>query len=254
MVHSGGRVVKNVAGYDLSRLFCGSRGSLGVITAVTFKLAPVAPASRTLVAHFADTAHAVDAALRIGATASLTPSALELVAPEPRVLVRFETTPRSIEHMAATTRAMLVDAGGQVSECDADEESSVWQLHTQRETQDDGLTLALSVLPSRVTNAVQHVERLAREHGVTWTLTGRSALGVLRVMARAASEVQAAFIVAVHAAVTSLQGSMQVLRSDAGVALSINPAGDVGTAAGVGFAVKRRFDPAGVLPYPWEQA
>ena len=39
--------MKNVAGYDLSRLLCGSLGSLAVITSATFKLAPLAPRSRT---------------------------------------------------------------------------------------------------------------------------------------------------------------------------------------------------------------
>lgn len=253
VVHSGGRVVKNVAGYDLARLFCGSRGSLGIITAVTFKLAPIAPTSRTLVAQFGDTAHAVDAALRIAASASLTPSALDLTAPESAVLVRYETTPRSSEHMCTATRAILEQAGGQVSECDGDQESALWAGHTRREEQ-DALTIALSVLPTRVTPAVQHVERLARDYGLDWSITGRSALGVLRLIARGSNDAQSAFIVALRAAVGSLQGSLQVLRADAAVTLPEDAVGQVGTAAAVGFAVKRRFDPTGVLPYPWTQA
>ncbi|MDQ6660866.1 MAG: FAD-binding oxidoreductase, partial [Chloroflexota bacterium] len=45
----GGKVVKNVAGYDLSKLFTGSLGTLGVIVAATFRLYPIATASRTVV-------------------------------------------------------------------------------------------------------------------------------------------------------------------------------------------------------------
>src|SRR5204862_417225 len=77
-----------------------SLGSLGVITSVTFQLAPIAPASRTVVARFARAADAVAAALELAAAASLTPSALDVIAPEPRLLVRFDTTPQSAQHMA----------------------------------------------------------------------------------------------------------------------------------------------------------
>lgn len=50
--HAGGRVVKNVAGYDLCRLMVGSRCQLGVLTQLTFKLKPISVAQRLLVAEF----------------------------------------------------------------------------------------------------------------------------------------------------------------------------------------------------------
>ena len=46
VIHSGGKVVKNVAGYDLMKLFVGARGSLGVIVGATFKLRPLPEAER----------------------------------------------------------------------------------------------------------------------------------------------------------------------------------------------------------------
>jgi len=52
LTRSGGRVVKNVAGYDLNKLYIGSLGTLGITVEVSFKLAPIPPASATLVSAF----------------------------------------------------------------------------------------------------------------------------------------------------------------------------------------------------------
>ncbi len=52
LVRSGGKVVKNVAGYDLMKLFIGARGTLGVIVEVTFKLLPLPEAEAFVQAHF----------------------------------------------------------------------------------------------------------------------------------------------------------------------------------------------------------
>jgi len=46
---SGGKVVKNVAGYDLGKLFCGSRGRLGSVERLALRLHPLPPAARTVV-------------------------------------------------------------------------------------------------------------------------------------------------------------------------------------------------------------
>src|SRR5262249_37646738 len=91
---AGGRVGKNVAGYDLSRLICGSFGSLAVITSATFKLAPLPPASRTVIATYSSVAEAARQALTVAAL-PVTPSALEIEAPNARLLVRYETTERA---------------------------------------------------------------------------------------------------------------------------------------------------------------
>lgn len=61
VIRSGGRVMKNVTGYDLARLMAGARGSLGVLTEVAFKLLPAPAAQATLTVRGLDVARAVAA-------------------------------------------------------------------------------------------------------------------------------------------------------------------------------------------------
>jgi glycolate oxidase len=78
VLRTGRRTAKGVAGYDLTRLFVGSEGTLGVITEITVALRPAAEESLTLVAVFGSTA-AAGAAVAAIAERGLTPSLLELL-------------------------------------------------------------------------------------------------------------------------------------------------------------------------------
>src|SRR5581483_3334919 len=78
--HAGGRVVKNVAGYDLNKLHIGALGTLGVFTHLTFKVTPLPRAERTLLLAFSDAASAAQAAARL-VRLSAWPIALTLLDP-----------------------------------------------------------------------------------------------------------------------------------------------------------------------------
>jgi glycolate oxidase FAD binding subunit len=110
---AGGKVVKNVAGYDLARLVCGSRGRLALIARVSLRLHPLPRAARTLVVETDDPAAAVES-LR---SSQLDPSALDVLHPC-RVAVLFEGSERAVEAQVATARSLV---GGHEQAAD------VWQ-------------------------------------------------------------------------------------------------------------------------------
>jgi glycolate oxidase FAD binding subunit len=77
---SGGRVVKNVSGYDLHKLLIGSLGSLGVITRLNFRTFPLPPEARGLVASFASAAQAFELCRLISAS-PFHPASVDLLGP-----------------------------------------------------------------------------------------------------------------------------------------------------------------------------
>jgi glycolate oxidase FAD binding subunit len=116
---SGGKVVKNVAGYDLARLVCGSDGRLAFIARASFRLHPLPQATGTLVVETDDVA-GVTARL-LGS--QLQPSALDVLHPG-RVAVLFEGSERAVEAQLAGGRTLV--GGGEAS-------ADVWDESRRRQ-------------------------------------------------------------------------------------------------------------------------
>jgi glycolate dehydrogenase FAD-binding subunit len=100
MASSGGKVVKNVAGYDLAKLFCGSEGRLGRIVRLSLRLHPVPDASATVIAP-PEAAKAL-AVLR----STLVPSAVDVHWPE-RLALLFEGSERAVEAQVEAARQLI---------------------------------------------------------------------------------------------------------------------------------------------------
>lgn len=75
---AGGKVVKNVAGYDLSKLFTGSMGTLGLIAQANFRLHPIRDVSRTVVAEISGGPQEIYEATRSVARTQVEPTSIEL--------------------------------------------------------------------------------------------------------------------------------------------------------------------------------
>jgi glycolate oxidase FAD binding subunit len=110
LARAGGKVVKNVAGYDLGKLFAGSHGTLGLIVQATFRLHPLPELSAYVTEEYSGSAAAAEAALAAAAS-PLQPTAVELDRPRTggpiRLAMLLEGTPSGVSARAERMRMTL---------------------------------------------------------------------------------------------------------------------------------------------------
>jgi glycolate oxidase subunit GlcD len=175
VVRAGGRVVKNVAGYDLCKLFTGSYGTLGVILELTFKLRPRPPRDATLVVNSRDW-RGLHAAARAVTSAHLRPAAAELLSPalardlgaheeDAALLLRFNGARAAVGYQLGEARE-LVSRHGLTSELLSDD-ANVWsRLSDYAGGAGDRLVWRASVLPTRLGELLAEVGGRAWHAGV----------------------------------------------------------------------------------------
>jgi glycolate dehydrogenase FAD-binding subunit len=260
-------VVKNVAGYDLAKLFCGSLGTLGLIAEATFRLhpRPAAAAVVTLeVERFEQVGEATGRLLR----STLVPSAIELAWPDPdrsRLLtVLFEGIRPGVEAQAAEASRLLGDIGAVEVLGPGGTEAALSLLGALPwEKAEVGVKAACP--PAELPGALADL----------WGATARRPLGDFRVTAHAGSGVVhaglsvpeftpamlarpaerqsgvvaepgerlARFVAAARERLAARQGSLVVVEAPPELKRSVDVWGPPGDAIGLMRRVKRQFDP-----------
>ncbi len=235
VAHAGSKVVKNVAGYDLAKLFTGSYGTLGIVTELALKLKPVPMARRFVVAAFPsprDLTPFLSALLSCQAA----PTAIELERTAPGSLVQLtvliEGRPRSVELRAAEVAALL--GGGEVL---VTPPAGWGQLP-------DPVTLKLTAMLSAVPSLVEQASSVALQLGQPARLTGSAGTGVLfmGLPDSVPAVVLAALVADLRAACDNLGGHAVVLRAAAALKSQLDPWGPV-PGLDLMRRIKESFDP-----------
>ena len=141
---SGGKVVKNVAGFDVAKLLVGSLGTLAVITEVAFRLHPLPEATRTVVLESRSVPELCAFAAGIGRL-QVTPSVVDLHWPEGVVVVRFDSS-----ELGAGVQAERIthELGGRILA--GDDEAALSAAIAGSPWTGSGVVGAVAMLPSRV--------------------------------------------------------------------------------------------------------
>ena len=254
VARSGGRVIKNVAGFDVAKLLCGALGSLGLIAEVVLRVHPL-PESRRTTRVEASPARATAFVLELLAS-PLVPAAVDMVGGT--VWVGFEGR-RSGAAAQAEAAAEMARRQGLPADCvDGDEERALWD-QVARATcglpgaagSDGGsevTVLRAVTLPSRLGAVAELVERSAGEAGVGAEMAAHAGLGIHTIrLAGGGADDHACVLRAVREGVTGLGGMVTVRDHLPDMDDAHLLAGPAPPGAAIMRRVKEAFDPGGRL-------
>jgi glycolate oxidase FAD binding subunit len=255
IARSGGKVVKNVAGYDLGKLFAGSLGTLGLIAEVTFRLHPriSSMTGAVLEVHRPDRA---GRAAQVLAHAQLAPAALELAWPDPSGpgrLVMLVEGPRGGVTEQARDAVRLLEPYGAAELIEAGSAPPVLEGLSRRPWQSASGGGALvgakaACVPTELPGAIEDLWAAAGAHGLEVALQAHAGVGVTYLALRGGdvAALAAAFQEARErlarrgATVVALEAPPELKRK-------VDVWGPVGDAEGLMRRVKERFDPGGTM-------
>jgi len=240
---AGGKVVKNVAGYDLGKLFTGSLGTLGVIATANFRLHPLPETARTVAVEVETPQAAQDAAQAI-VHSQVEATAVELhwSAETRLVSVLLESIPGGIEakEEAAT---FLLKPFGDVRTLTDDEGQNLGPLAPPANATGDDVAIKVAAPPAELANVLDSILGASERKGVTARFTGHAGTGVTYVEFSG----DAGSIVEVVEEVRDIRnrggGSVVVLSAPITVKEKLDVWGPAGDYLGLTRRVKEKFDP-----------
>jgi glycolate oxidase FAD binding subunit len=251
VVKSGGKVVKNVVGYDLNKMHIGALGTLGVVVEVTLKVHPLPAAEATVCAAFErlEAAHAIAGQLFRSA---LFPRTVELVrAPlagladseQWRVLMWASGATATVERQVRDALAWCREGGGlDAQRLDGEAHQTIWRSVREFGRTDDGVLLKLTCLPTDVAPLVQAVEQHARPLPDVVARAGNGIVYVVLPPAAGADTVRRAV-----AEATGRGGSGVVERAPLELKRQLDVWGPIRGDFPLMQALKAQFDPQAIL-------
>ncbi len=271
IIKGGAKVVKNVAGYDIPKLYVGSLGTLGIIVEGTFRLYPIPEASETLLISFPNIEVLHETVLII-LNSPLVPSCLEvlnlpLVSAISEKLnlnlkegytlgVRIEGVERAVRDQVSRAKDICREKNGEGVLFEGKPEETLWQEIREfpwRVCGENRVVCKAGVLITDVSNVIQKLEGLSKASGFRIYTSARAGSGILIIsidsIGSSRDEIlpMVETINSIRDFVTSLKGNLVVQEAPLSLKSQIDVWGEVGASINVMKKIKSLFDPNSIL-------
>jgi glycolate oxidase FAD binding subunit len=244
---AGSKVVKNVAGYDLSKLFTGSLGTLGIIATANFRLHPIPEAARTVAVEIESPQAAGEAAQTI-MHSQIEATAVELHwSEDTRLLTVLVESIQSGVEAKAETASFLLKPFGEVRELSEEEMEHLGPLQPPA-AGDDGVVIKIAAPPADLAHVLGSVLGAAERRGLGYPrLTGHAASGVSFVGFSGGDEDAAHVVSELREIWVRRGGSVTLQRAPLVLKNRVGTWDNGGDYLGLARRVKEKFDPRGGL-------
>jgi glycolate oxidase FAD binding subunit len=246
----GGKVVKNVAGYDLPKLYTGALGTLGVIVEAAFRLYPLRAASRTVLLSAPSPAPLCELAVRTIAS-TLEPTALDVISSLDQqdsctMAVRFQTEPEAIADQIDTFLSMARPLIQEVRMLDHQAETDFWQQTAAQiavpRGVDDTLLVKASLLPTDVGVWLEYMRKITQQAQLATQWRAHAGHGLIFVRLRGVQSALARAVSQLRQEAMSHQGSLVVTQASPTLARAVDVWGPIPSLE-IMRSLKARFDP-----------
>ncbi|WP_420840351.1 FAD-binding oxidoreductase [Argonema galeatum] len=250
---AGGRVVKNVAGYDLMKLFAGSFGTLGIISQATFRVYPLPEASQTVV--LIGTGDAIAQATKTLLASALTPTAVDLRSTQVvtnlglgkgmGLITRFQSMTESVKQQSTRLLEVGQTLGLQCSSYTGNDEAELWQKLAEQmwaSGQEPEIICKIGMLPTAAVATLTLLDNISQQQGIGLIHAG-SGLGLLRFNPENALDC----VTKMRSHCQSHSGFLTVLEAPISFKQQLDVWGYSGNALDLMRQIKQQFDPENIL-------
>jgi glycolate oxidase FAD binding subunit len=280
IIKGGAKVVKNVAGYDIPKLYVGSLGTLGIIVEGTFRLHPIPETSETLLSIF-PTLQAIQETILSVLNSSLVPSCLEILNPplinaisnklnlnskkeEYALAIRIEGVEKAVRDQISKVRDICREKNGEEILVENKLEENLWDeirefpwtipvvrsepaLSSEAVEVDNKTICKASVLITDVSRVLRASEELSKNSGVRIYISARAGNGILIISIEGEILSVLEYTRLLRDLVSSLDGTLVIQEAPPSLKSQLDVWGEIGSSLNVMKKLKTLFDPYCIL-------